>query len=1132
MTSGNSRMPIKVGLFHQTTYEYDRLVSLGPQVIRLRPAPHSRTPIDAYSLKVEPANHFINWQQDPHGNYLARLVFPEKTDRFVVTVDVVADMTVINPFDFFLEDDATDFPFHYADELAQDLKPFLQPLPPDPVFEAFRKTIDARPRRTIDFLVDANQKVQQAVRYLIRLEPGVQTPTETLTKKSGSCRDSAWLLVHLLRSFGLAARFVSGYLIQLTADLKPLEGPEGPTADFTDLHAWTEVFLPGAGWVGLDPTSGLLTGEGHIPLAATPSPQTAAPISGGVEKSEVTFDFKMSVTRIHEDPRVTKPYSEDMWHRIDAVGHEVDRRLNQNDVRLTMGGEPTFVSIDDMEGAEWNTAAVGPTKQKMSDLLIRKLRATFAPGGLLHYGQGKWYPGESLPRWAYTCIWRRDGQPIWKNESLLAGLDLDGTQDATKHTANEHTAAEFVCALADRLEVEDRWIRPAFEDVFHMLEIEQKLPVDVNPHEFDPDSDEDRRRLSRALERGVSRPVGFVLPLTRAWWQANAKWMSGFWPFRSHRLFLIPGDSPMGLRLPLESLPLTGSSAPAVYPLDPFADRTPLPGYAEIRRTTQDRLDEDRKEHKPRQKQVLQRLGLIDDPEESSDAFTTLPLGSGPVVRTALCVEPRDGRLRVFMPPVGTLEDYLDLLASIEDTAEALNMPVIIEGYLPPYDPRIEILKVTPDPGVIEVNVHPAHSWEQLKQITTEVYEQARLCRLGTEKFQLDGRHTGTGGGNHLVLGAKTPADSPFLRRPDLLRSLVGFWNNHPSLSYLFSSLFIGPTSQSPRVDEGRDDSLYELEIAFAQVPEPGQGWIPMWMVDRLFRNLLIDLTGNTHRAEICIDKLYSPDHANGRLGLVELRGFEMPPHSRMSLTQQLLVRALVAVFWETPYREPLIHWRTLIHDRFMLPYYLWQDLKSIVNYLRDAGIPFETEWFGTHFEFRCPLIGTFSAGGVDVEVRQALEPWYVLGEEPGSGGTTRYVDSSVERLQVHVKGMYSSNYCITVNGIRIPLQATDTAGEFVGGVRYRAWQPPSCLHPNIRVHTPLTLDVVDQANQRSLGGCRYHVDHPGGLNPEGYPINALAAESRRAGRFFRMGHTGGFLQPQVPRMSPDFPHTLDLRRQ
>lgn len=1121
-------MSIKVALVHQTTYSYDQPVSLSSHVVRLRPAPHCRTPIDAFSLRIQPEPHFINWQQDPFGNYLARIVFPEPATKLQVCVDLIADMTVINPFDFFLEEEATEFPFQYDPTLAQDLTPFLHPVCDHPEFLNFRKRVDIRPRRTVSFLVDLNILLQQSVSYLIRMEPGVQSPEQTLQKRSGSCRDSAWLLVHLLRSFGLATRFVSGYLIQLTADQQPLEGPSGPAADFTDLHAWTEVYLPGAGWVGLDPTSGLFTGEGHIPLAATPAPQSAAPITGAVDRCEVAFDVQMQITRIHEDPRVTLPYTEDTWQQIDACGQYVDQRLLEQDVRLTMGGEPTFVSIDDMEGAEWNSAAVGPHKQQLSDQLIRRLRQRFAPGGLLHYGQGKWYPGESLPRWAYTCLWRRDGQPVWNNPKLLAGLH--GTaSNLSKPVADELAAGNFICELASRLNVEHRWIRPAYEDVFHLLQVEDRTPIDVDVHEFDPNSDEDRRRLTRALQRGVARPAGFVLPLSRPWWQTSAQWTSGFWPFRSHRLFLIPGDSPIGLRLPLESLPL--AAAPTDPVRDPFADRPPLPGYTELRRAAQNRLNSDPRQPKPPQRQILQRLGLIDDPDESADQWLEAPAGSR-VVRTALCIEPRNGQLHVFMPPVGTLEDYLDLLASIEAAAEELQLPVVIEGYLPPQDHRIEILKVTPDPGVIEVNVHPAHNWQQLRQITEGVCEDARQCRLGTEKFQQDGRHTGTGGGNHLVLGAATPADSPFLRRPDLLRSLIGFWNNHPSLSWLFSSLFIGPTSQAPRVDEGRRDALYELETAFEQVPEPGSGWIAPWLVDRLFRNLLIDITGNTHRAEICIDKLCSPDHSAGRLGLVELRGFEMPPHPRMSLTQQLLVRALVAAFWQQPWREPLIHWRTALHDRCLLPHFLWNDLQNVISWLRESGYALDHQWFAPHFEFRCPRIGQFQTAGVHIDIRQALEPWYVLGEEPGSGGTTRYVDSSVERLQLHVTGLHAPHLAVAINGVRVPLVATDTPGEYIAGVRFRAWRPPSCLHPTIGLHVPLTFDVCDTVAGRSLGGSRYHVDHPGGLNPEGYPVNALAAESRRAARFFRMGHTPRQFTPAEPRMSPDFPCTLDLRRQ
>ena len=1101
-------MAIRVALKHRTSYKYDRAVAMGPQVVRLRPAPHCRTPVLSYALKITPEAHFLNWQQDPFGNFLARIVIPDKTTEFEVEVNLTADLTVINPFDFFVEEYGEEFPFEYEPELAKDLKPFLEGMATGPRFEAYFREIDRTKRRTITFLVDLNARLCKDIKYLIRLEPGVQSPEETLTNGSGSCRDSAWWMVHLLRRSGLAARFVSGYLIQLTADIKSLDGPSGPEADFTALHAWCEVFLPGAGWVGLDPTSGLFTGEGHLPLAATPAPATAAPISGPLEECESEFAFEMTVTRVHEDPRVTKPYTEEQWSTIDRLGQHVDEKLIANDVRLTMGGEPTFVSIDDMEGAEWNTAAVGVNKQRLSGQLLRRLQKRFAPGSLLHYGQGKWYPGEPLPRWAYSALWRVDGEPIWTNPKLLADPIVNGD-------ANVESAGEFLCELADRLGVDGHYMRPAYEDVWHTIEQEQKLPVDVDPRKFDLDADEGRRRLARIIETGLSRPVGYALPLTKAWWQAKSKWSSGPWPFRSERLFLVPGDSPIGLRLPLDSMPIAASDTRNIYTIDPFAEHHPLPGYQEIRRRTA-----------PVPSEVA--ATTITEQSRTNGRREAINLPPGGVIFTALCIEPRNGRLHVFMPPVSRLEDYLELIGMVEGVAEAQQQQVVIEGYMPPADSRLQVLKVTPDPGVIEVNVHPAGSWPELREITTGLYEEARQTRLGTEKFQLDGKHTGTGGGNHIVFGGATPNDSPFIRRPDLLRSLIGYWNNHPALSYLFAGQFIGPTSQAPRIDEGRRDAIYELELAFQQVPE--SGWMPPWLVDRIFRNLLTDMTGNTHRAEICIDKLYSPDHSNGRLGLVELRGFEMPPHAEMSLTQQLLVRALVAWFWDRPYREKPIRWGAALHDRFFLPYFLQSDLRDVLADLRSAGYDFQPEWFVPHLEFRCPRIGEVTYDNIHMEIRTALEPWYVLGEEPAGGATTRFVDSSVERVQIHVTNMPLPRYAVTCNGRPVPLQPTGRVGEAVAGVRYRAWQPPSCLHPTIPVHTPLTFEIVDQWQHRSIGGCRFHVDHPGGLNSGQFPVNALEAECRRGARFLKQGHTGGEFTVPAEQPSREFPCTLDLR--
>jgi uncharacterized protein (DUF2126 family)/transglutaminase-like putative cysteine protease len=1098
-------MPIRVALHHRTTYHYDRLVQLSPQVIRLRPAPHCRTAVTAYSLKVEPQPHFLNWQQDPQSNFLARVVFPERVRHFSVDVDLVAEMTVINPFDFFLEPYAENFPFSYEACLAQELTPFRQAGPPGPKLAAYLKTVDRQERRAMDFLVALNQRLQSEVRYLIRMEPGVQTSEETLTLGSGSCRDSAWLLVEILRHLGLAARFVSGYLIQLKPDVKALDGPPGPETDFTDLHAWTEVYLPGAGWVGLDPTSGLLAGEGHLPVAATPEASSASPVSGLVEDCKVTFAHEMRVTRIREDPRVTLPYTDRQWETIDALGRAIDREIVAGDIRLTMGGEPTFVSIDDMDGAEWNIAALGPNKRVLAERLLDRLRTRLAPEGFLHSGQGKWYPGEPLPRWALTCYWRADGQPLWHDRALLAKED-------SSYGFGPLEAQRFAETLSQRLGVDPGYVHPAFEDPVYYLQRERQLPINVDPVDNHLEDPGERERVRRVFERGLNTPAAMVLPLQRGPGKNGPEWQTGLWMLRGQHLYLTPGDSPVGLRLPLPGLPWVATGdAPQSFPVDPMIHRGPLPVPQRI------------------QPMKLPRLQSRQDSER--DRKPEVGESAPWVVRTALCVEPRNGRLYIFMPPLMVIEDYLDLLAAIEDTAAHLRMPIVIEGYTPPSDPRIHQIKVTPDPGVIEVNVPPTCDWPELASSTAALYEDARQCRLGTEKFMLDGRHTGTGGGNHFVLGAATPSDSPFLRRPDLLRSLVGYWLNHPALSYAFSTIFIGPTSQAPRVDETRQDSIYELEIAFGLIPQPGGEPCPPWLVDRIFRNLLVDVTGNTHRTEFCIDKLYSPDSSTGRLGLLELRGFEMPPHARMSLAQQLLVRGLIAWFWKQPYIEKPTHWGTRLHDQFMLPHFVAQDFREVITDLNRAGYPFEAEWFAPHFEFRYPVFGHAQHAGIDLEIRQATEPWYVLGEEGNAGSTARYVDSSVERVQIRTGGLTENRYVVTCNGRRVPLHFTGKHGEWVAGVRYRAWQPPWCLHPTIPVHTPLVFDILDLWTGRSMGGCTYHVAHPGGRNSETFPVNSNEAESRRAARFFVLGHTPGPMPVPPREENAEYPLTLDLRR-
>ncbi|AUX39176.1 IMP dehydrogenase [Sorangium cellulosum] len=1116
---------------HWTHYSYPRPASLGPHLIRLRPATHAKAKIESYSLKIDPPLA-VRWQQDPYGNHIARVLLQpgERVPHFDILVELAVDIRPVNPFDFYLDERAEKVPFEYPAELKQDLIPFLDSADPalsrGPLLDEFLAGLP-RDGDTVSLLIALNAAVNRRIKYVIREEAGIWTPEETLAQGRGSCRDSAVLLIAALRSRGLAARFVSGYLVQLTDEGMIPDQPRGVSRDVVDLHAWAEVYLPGAGWIGLDATSGLLCGEGHIPLACTASPALAAPVEGTSDVLATDVSFAMKVGRLGHEPRPTTPYEEPVWEELLAVADRADQRLAAAGLTLTMGGEPTFNSREYPDAPEWREGALGPTKWSQGLRLAHELRRRITPGGLLLLRAGKHYPGESLPRWALEIVGRRDGVPLWTEMSDVRHAD-PGTSRSSASRARGHAQAQrFAGALAARLGLSD-FLLPAYEDPWRHLQDEASLPVDADPLKANLDDPEERRRLAKVLDRGLGSDVGYVLPLTR---QGGA-WVSERWAFRRGHLFLLPGDSAIGLRLPLRSLVAAAAPPPLeelVTPPDPRrGDLDP---------------EEDEK-----QRRIEAAGGDAGDEGAAAGAKDTSRQGaagalaaqaqraapaagrSGYGVRTALCVEARDGIVHVFLPPLLAPDDFFELIAAIDATRLDTGVDVLLEGYPPPSGADLFRFSVTPDPGVLEVNLPPTDGVRAYASLLETVFDASLHSGLHCEKYLIDGRMAGSGGGHHLTFGGPTPLASPFLRRPDLLASLLTFNQHHPSLSYMFAGLFVGPTSQAPRVDEARHENLYELEIALSRAFERREGE-PPWLTDILFRHLLVDVTGNTHRAEVSIDKLFDPQTAQGRQGIVELRAFEMPPHFRMAVAQMLLVRTLLSAFAESPYSGRLVRWGQALHDRFLLPYYLWRDFEDVLDYLKQRGLALPADAYRPFIELRCPVVGTLHAGDVTLEVRNAIEPWHVLGEELTTTGTSRYVDSSMERIEVRVHGLVPERHLVLVNGHVLPLRPTGTASEFVGGVRFRAWAPPHSLHAHIGIHHPIHLDVLDTWGKRSIGACAYHVWHPEGRAFDTPPLTRFEAAARRAQRFTVEGPMQWPVSAKPAFPHADAPYTLDLRR-
>lgn len=1040
-------MSTRIALTQHYAYRFDRSVRLSTHWLRLRPAPHTPCAISAYSLRVDADPNWLNWLRDPFENHLARLDLPEPVSSLGISMELIAELEPINPFDFLVEPFASRYPFDYPQQLHKELAPYLRIGQTGPRMRAWLDQLDCGPGYILERLEAINAKVAGTVAIAGACTPGPVNLEAVLEQGDGSVWELAWLLTLALRDLGLAARFTHGYRILLD----PAE-----TTDTASSHAWSEVFLPGAGWVGLDPASGLFTNEGYIPLATAPEPLRAVPIVGYRESCEETRSEEIHLRRLLPQAQPW-PFSESQWADIVGLGHHVDSALDGQHIALSVAGGLSFVSRDEAEATEWTLTALGSDKRRVADELLRRLWHRLAPGGLLHVGQGEIFGGESLPRWNLNCFFRTDGLPVWRHRALL---EMTEPMVKAMHSDDAKRLAE---ALTRALGLDESFIIPAFEDQLHELWTNRVL-VDYMPSPEELLDPEQRRLLALHLSSSRAEAAGYVLPLR--WDPTQARWRSGPWTFRRDRLYLTPGTSPIGYRLPLDGFPV-GADAPAEP--DPercqFEERPLLPdihGELSARLTT------------------LSPAGAT---VEQADAK---PARGASAPRTALCIEVRDGRLHIFMPPLTHLEHYLDLVAAVETAALERATPVTFEGYEPPQDYRLRRLKLEPDAGILKAWFPESENWEQQIEVLTAIYQEAAESGLQGERTMADGRRLPPGGHAELLLGGSRPLDSPFLRRPELLRSLIVYWQLHPSLSYLFAGRPVGPGGDAPRPDEGRDESLYELAIALDRIPS-GESACP-WIPDRLLRHILADPAGDMRRAEIRVDQLYAPDRPALRLGRVMLRCFETPPDAKLAALQTLLVKGLMAFVSDQPQSAEPACWGEALHDRYMLPRLLWEDLCMVLDELNTAGYPFQAEWFEPLAALRFPLLGEVQLGDMTLQLRSAHEPWPVLAEETTAAGVARFIDSANERLEVRATGLTPSRYVLACNGSRVPLQATRVRGEYVAGVRYKVANPPSTLHPTIPPVDALVFDLVDSWTGRVVGGCSYMPSRPPIWGPAGAP--------------------------------------------
>jgi uncharacterized protein (DUF2126 family)/transglutaminase-like putative cysteine protease len=1095
----------RIAITHRIDRSFSKTIELATHWVRLRPAPEAPARITAYSLQLEPLPHFVNWLRDPFENHIARLDLPEPLPYLNLAVEILAELEPKNPFDFLVEPYAAKHPFEYTEQQQKELAPYLALGELSARTRAFFETLKRAPVATI-------QRVSETVDTLMAAFPdfvpapinSTQGPPDLealFAKGTGSAWDLAWLFTLSLRELGLATRFVCGYHVQL-AEAEDQH-------DSVRMHAWTQAFIPGAGWLGIDPSSGLFTNEMFIPLSSGADPTRVQPLVGTRAPCEESRVESLRVRRLAPaEPRW--PFTETQWSDICALGAHVQRDLEEQRVFLSTGMNLSFVATGS-GSQEWHTHALGPEKLHMAEQLLTRLLQRTAAGAVQHVAQSEWFAGEGLPRWKLIGLARSDGHPVWRDPARSGS-----TPDARTSDADLLGASDFANAFARALGVAPAYVTSAHEDPLHNMWRGQ-LPLDRIPTPSELDDPESRRKLAERFSQLADEPVGYVLPL--AWEHSTGRFRSGIWRFRRPGLHLIPGDSPIGYRLPLDSVIEDKAAVlESQFERSPFDERGQLPDFHGV---------------------VRERLaGAVAQPS-SRDA-------SPP--RTAVCVQARAGKLYVFLPPLSHAEHYLEVVAAIEVAAEATEQQPILEGYEPPEDFRLRRFVLEPDPGVLKVELPEAYTFPVQLDLLQTVFDEAQELGLGMQRVTPDGTIIGTGGGGRLSLGGLRPEYSPFLRRPELLSGLIAYFQRHPSLSYLFAGRMIGPSGPAPRPDEGRDAALYELEIALSQMPKGEVS--ALWRGDRMLRHLLTDPSGAIKHAEIRMDHLYAPERDSKRLGRVFIHAFELAPHPHIAVLHTLLVHALLGRFARASDSGELARWGSALHDRFMLPDVLLSDLREVIEELREVGYPFQIEWFAPLVALRFPELGQVLIGQISLGLQTALEPWPLLAEEVTSGGVSRFIDAANERLQIKLTGLAPGRYVLACNGNSVPLQETGTHGEYVAGVRYKIANPPSTLHPTIAPVGALVFDLIDTWTGRAIGGCTYLPPRTQLWGASGVPLSdgnwpnvgdeaapervvpspqTSLAPLSKAGRFLPYGSGLGPMATPPLYSDPHCPYLLDL---